>query len=172
MSSASAARRIGRTTAEQIVRKAAARATLQAELVEIARRAEAAIERPHPESPGGAVARRVRRGIHGSGRKSPRGRFALSACRQLGGAGTNFAIFSANATKVEVCLFDENGEREADRVEAPEYTDEIWHGSSREFILAQSMATVCMVLTNLMPAIVSIRTSWCWIPTPAAISAI
>ena len=44
------------------------------------------------------------------------------------GKGTNFAIFSANATKVEVCLFDESGEHERERVELPEYTDEIWHG--------------------------------------------
>jgi glycogen operon protein len=28
------------------------------------------------------------------------------------GEGTNFAIFSGNATKVELCLFDERGERE------------------------------------------------------------
>ncbi|MGH7075763.1 MAG: glycogen debranching protein GlgX [Stellaceae bacterium] len=44
------------------------------------------------------------------------------------GKGTNFALFSANATKVEVCLFDEKGERESERVELPEHTDEIWHG--------------------------------------------
>jgi isoamylase len=44
------------------------------------------------------------------------------------GNGTNFAIFSANATKVEVCLFDQSGERETDRVELPEYTDEVFHG--------------------------------------------
>ena len=44
------------------------------------------------------------------------------------GEGTNFALFSANATKVEVCLFDESGERETERIELPEYTDEIWHG--------------------------------------------
>jgi len=44
------------------------------------------------------------------------------------GKGTNFAIFSANATKAEVCLFDEHGERELERIELPEYTDEIWHG--------------------------------------------
>ena len=44
------------------------------------------------------------------------------------GAGVNFALFSANATKVEVCLFDEKGEREIERIELPEYTDEIWHG--------------------------------------------
>lgn len=44
------------------------------------------------------------------------------------GSGVNFAIFSANATAVEVCLFDESGEREVERIRLPEYTDEIWHG--------------------------------------------
>jgi isoamylase len=44
------------------------------------------------------------------------------------GKGTNFALFSANATKVEVCLFDESGERELSRIELPEYTDEVFHG--------------------------------------------
>ncbi len=44
------------------------------------------------------------------------------------GLGVNFAIFSANATKVELCLFDESGTREVSRIELPEYTDEIWHG--------------------------------------------
>ena len=44
------------------------------------------------------------------------------------GAGVNFALFSANATKVELCLFDEKGEQEIERIELPEYTDEIWHG--------------------------------------------
>ena len=44
------------------------------------------------------------------------------------GKGTNFALFSAHATKVEVCLFDEDGQREGQRIELPEFTDEIWHG--------------------------------------------
>jgi len=44
------------------------------------------------------------------------------------GKGTNFAIFSANATKIELCIFDGNGQRELERVELPEYTDQIWHG--------------------------------------------
>ena len=42
--------------------------------------------------------------------------------------GVNFSLFSANATKVEVCLFNEDGTRELQRIELPEYTDEIWHG--------------------------------------------
>lgn len=44
------------------------------------------------------------------------------------GLGVNFAIFSANATKVELCLFDSTGETELERIELPEYTDEIFHG--------------------------------------------
>jgi isoamylase len=44
------------------------------------------------------------------------------------GKGTNFAVFSANATKIEVCLFGDKGERERERIELPEYTDEVWHG--------------------------------------------
>ncbi|MGH8143394.1 MAG: glycogen debranching protein GlgX [Steroidobacteraceae bacterium] len=44
------------------------------------------------------------------------------------GKGTNFTLFSAHATKVEVCLFDPGGIRELERLTLPEYTDEIWHG--------------------------------------------
>ncbi len=44
------------------------------------------------------------------------------------GKGTNFALFSANATKVEVCLFDSDGKVEVERVTLPEYTDQIFHG--------------------------------------------
>src|ERR1700733_10973415 len=43
------------------------------------------------------------------------------------GLGVNFAIFSAHATKVELCLFDDRAEREIERIEVPEYTDEVWH---------------------------------------------
>jgi glycogen operon protein len=44
------------------------------------------------------------------------------------GSGTNFALFSAHAERVEVCLFDSDGKDEIERVELPEYTHEIWHG--------------------------------------------
>ncbi|MCY0388040.1 glycogen debranching protein GlgX [Robbsia sp. Bb-Pol-6] len=43
------------------------------------------------------------------------------------GKGVNFAMFSANATKVELCLFDKDGKSELERIEIPEYTDEVWH---------------------------------------------
>jgi glycogen operon protein len=44
------------------------------------------------------------------------------------GSGTNFALFSAHAEKVELCLFDDAGDRETARVALPEYTHEVWHG--------------------------------------------
>jgi glycogen operon protein len=44
------------------------------------------------------------------------------------GKGVNFALFSANAERVELCLFDHTGSREIARVVLPEYTDEVWHG--------------------------------------------
>ena len=44
------------------------------------------------------------------------------------GLGVNFSLFSAHATRVELCLFDDTGEREIARVDLPEYTDEVWHG--------------------------------------------
>ncbi len=44
------------------------------------------------------------------------------------GEGTNFALFSAWADSVELCLFDESGKTEIARIPLPEYTNEIWHG--------------------------------------------
>ena len=44
------------------------------------------------------------------------------------GLGVNFAVFSANAEKIELCLFDEAGRREVARLPLPECTDEVWHG--------------------------------------------
>lgn len=42
--------------------------------------------------------------------------------------GVNFALFSAFADKVELCLFDPTGSIEIARLALPQYTDEIWHG--------------------------------------------
>ncbi|WP_405054985.1 glycogen debranching protein GlgX [Vulcanimicrobium alpinum] len=44
------------------------------------------------------------------------------------GKGVNFALFSAHAEKVELCVFDARGRRELERIALPEYTDEVWHG--------------------------------------------
>ena len=43
------------------------------------------------------------------------------------GRGTNFALFSAYAERVDLCLFDAGG-KEIERLALPEYTNEIWHG--------------------------------------------
>jgi glycogen operon protein len=44
------------------------------------------------------------------------------------GTGVNFALFSAHATKVELCLFNSKGNRELARIALPELTDQVWHG--------------------------------------------
>ena len=67
------------------------------------------------------AAKRLRRSIIREGKPFPLG-------ATWDGLGVNFAIFSAYATKVELCLFDERGLREVERIDLPEYTDEVWHG--------------------------------------------
>jgi glycogen operon protein len=44
------------------------------------------------------------------------------------GRGVNFALYSENAERVELCLFDTKGRRELERIRLPEYTDQVWHG--------------------------------------------
>jgi glycogen operon protein len=45
------------------------------------------------------------------------------------GAGVNFAIFSENATKIELCLFDSADlQTESARIPLPRQTDQVWHG--------------------------------------------
>ncbi len=44
------------------------------------------------------------------------------------GLGVNFALHSANATRVELCLFNAEGRREIARIELPAQTDQVWHG--------------------------------------------
>ncbi len=44
------------------------------------------------------------------------------------GLGVNFSVYSANAEKIELCVFDETGRRELKRYALPEWTDEVWHG--------------------------------------------
>jgi glycogen operon protein len=37
-------------------------------------------------------------------------------------------LFSANARKVELCLFDDRGRREIERIALPERSEDVWHG--------------------------------------------
>ena len=43
------------------------------------------------------------------------------------GEGVNFALFSENAERVELCLFDPSGKREIGKIDVRERTDRIWH---------------------------------------------
>src|SRR5947209_5971481 len=44
------------------------------------------------------------------------------------GLGTNFAVFSAHAERIDLCLFDPSGKRQIQAYTLPERTDEVWHG--------------------------------------------
>ena len=44
------------------------------------------------------------------------------------GKGTNFALFSDNATSVTLCLFDNDGKSELERIRLMECTNGVWHG--------------------------------------------
>jgi isoamylase len=59
------------------------------------------------------------------------------------GKGTNFAIFSGNATRVELCLFNENGDRELERIELPEYTNQIL-----AWLFAGDQASYCLWVSH------------------------
>jgi isoamylase len=53
------------------------------------------------------------------------------------GRGTNFALFSANAEKVELCLFDSQGRRELERIALPERSEDVWHGYLHDVLPGQ-----------------------------------
>ena len=44
------------------------------------------------------------------------------------GQGVNFAVFSAHAEAIELCLFDDAGTRELARLPLPARTHDVWHG--------------------------------------------
>jgi glycogen operon protein len=52
--------------------------------------------------------------------------YPLGATADIGGV--NFAVFSAHAERIEVCLFDPSGRRELARMDLPDCTDEVFHG--------------------------------------------
>jgi glycogen operon protein len=52
--------------------------------------------------------------------------YPLGATADIGGV--NFAVFSAHAERIELCLFDPSGRREIARLTLPDCTDEVFHG--------------------------------------------
>ena len=83
------------------------------------------------------------------------------------GLGVNFAVFSAHATRIELCLFDPSGRREIARFTLPECTDEIWHGYLPDAEPGCCTAIAPTARTSRAPAIASIPTSCCSILTRA-----
>src|SRR5271157_2631590 len=83
------------------------------------------------------------------------------------GKGTNFALFSTNATKVELCLFDERGERELERIALPLSTPTRF-GTVTCLTLDLPLFTDTASTGLMSRRRVSdlIPTSFCWIPTP------
>jgi glycogen operon protein len=57
----------------------------------------------------------------GSGRSWPLGAHADDR-------GVNFAVFSAHAQAIDLCLFDATGTREIERLRLPGHTGDVWHG--------------------------------------------
>jgi glycogen debranching enzyme GlgX len=44
------------------------------------------------------------------------------------GQGVNFAVFSDHAERMDLCLFDESGTREVQRIALPQRSHDVWHG--------------------------------------------
>ena len=42
--------------------------------------------------------------------------------------GVNFALYSKNAARIELCLFDDDGQTEIARIDLPKKTGDVWHG--------------------------------------------
>jgi len=73
------------------------------------------------------------------------------------GSGTNFAVFSEVAERVELCLFDAEGAET--RVTLPEVDGLVWHGFCPVSSRVSATATGCMALTIRPRASGAIRTS-------------
>ena len=57
------------------------------------------------------------------------------------GKGVNFAIFSANAEKIELCLFDKNGAKELERYELKAHENNIWHPIKIKIFITSTINT-------------------------------
>ncbi|WP_199726335.1 hypothetical protein [Acidipila sp. EB88] len=89
----------------------------------------------------------------------------------MGWQGVNFALFSAHATKVELCLFSDDGKEELQRLALPEHTNEVWHGYIPGLAPGSAMGTGSTAPMSRKMDIASITTSSCSTPTPTPTSA-
>ena len=79
------------------------------------------------------------------------------------GAGVNFALYSQNASAVELCIFDDDGE-EINRIRFTEHTDLTWHLYLPRPVRDSATATGSTGPTTLHPDIASTPTNSCLIP--------
>ena len=63
-----------------------------------------------------------------SGRYAITGGHPFPMGARFDGEGVNFAVFSAHAERIELCLFSEDGARELQRLTLPERDGDIWFG--------------------------------------------
>src|SRR4030095_16260762 len=75
------------------------------------------------------------------------------------GRGTNFALFSANAEKVELCLFDAQGRRELERIGPPERRQDVCESTRVAPIAPAARARISRLTAATMPAACR-RRSW------------
>jgi pullulanase/glycogen debranching enzyme len=81
------------------------------------------------------------------------------------GQGVNFALFSENATAVDLCLFEHpKARQENHRIRLPERTDQIWHGYLPEIRPGQYYGYRVHGPYEPQGAIASIRPNVCSIP--------
>ena len=66
--------------------------------------------------------------IHGEPQFDRQSGRAETLGAEFDGEGTNFALFSENATGVDLCLFDDTGKTEVQRMALPDMEGGIWHG--------------------------------------------
>jgi len=83
------------------------------------------------------------------------------------GSGTHFAVFSAHAEQMELCLFSPDGKKEVARLPLPKREGDIWSGYIAGVGRARSMPTARTVPTIRRTDIASIPTSCCSIPMPS-----
>jgi len=82
--------------------------------------------------------------------------------------GVNFALAAPNATSVDLCLFDEAGVTELQRLPLPAKTGDVWHGLlPARYVQGRCTAFVSMVHGRPSVDTGSILPSCCWTPTPA-----
>jgi glycogen operon protein len=82
------------------------------------------------------------------------------------GGGINFALFSENASRAELCLFDSaDATAESLRIDMPERTDQVFHAYCPICCRGSCTGIACTGRTIRTPATGSIRPRWCSIPT-------